>query len=229
MALNTRKNIVRQSWNVTTIPDVVIDRVNALGSDQPCQMTFTDRHGPLIGDIETPGVDSGEEQEDHFPGVAPMIDDDIEIPGVDVAGPEALDKALAPQVEINDLNIPQDDPAPIEVAPPQKSAAPAMPTLVVTPAHAPGLCISTQVRTHAKQAYTPSMTGSKYSYAVTQVETQGVLNPDAHIFVQEDFYQAELDVVAAIVTQLSFKASMKEWGDRAFTTPQSKITQVPLQ
>jgi hypothetical protein len=41
-------------------------------------------------------VDSDEEQEDYFPGVAPVINDDIEIPGVDVAGPEALDEAPAP-------------------------------------------------------------------------------------------------------------------------------------
>jgi hypothetical protein len=66
-------------------------------------MTFTDRHGRLIRDIEIPGVDSNEEQEDHLPGVAPVIDDDIEIPGVDVVGPEALDEALDPQVEINGL------------------------------------------------------------------------------------------------------------------------------
>jgi hypothetical protein len=121
VALNTGKKIVRRSWDVIPMPDVVIARVNTLGSDQPRQMTFTDRHGRLIGDIEIPGVDSEEEQENHFPGVAPVINDDIEITGVDVAGPEALDEAPAPQVEINDLDIPQDDPAPIEVAPPQEA------------------------------------------------------------------------------------------------------------
>jgi hypothetical protein len=150
MALNTGKKIVRRSWDVIPMPDVVIARVNALGIDQPRQMTFTDRHGRLIGDIEIPGVDSDEEQEDHFPGVAPVIDDDIEIRGVDVAGPEALDEAPAPQVEINDLDIPQDDPAPIEVAPPQESAAPAMPEPVVAPDHAQGLRRSNRVRTQAK-------------------------------------------------------------------------------
>jgi hypothetical protein len=174
-------------------------------------------------------VDSDEEQEDHFPGAAPVIDDDIEIPGVDVAGPEALEKALAPQVEINDLDIPQDYPDPIEVAPPQEAAAPAMPTPVVTPAHAQGLRISNRVRTQANQAYTPSMTGSKYSYAVTQLETQGVLNPDAHMFVQEDFYQAEPNVVAAIMTQLSLKAGLKEWGDQAFAAARSKMKQLHLR
>jgi hypothetical protein len=119
MALNTGNKIVHHSWDVIPMPDVVIARVNALGSDQPRQMTFTDRHGRLIGDIEIPRVDSDEEQEDHFPGVAPVIDDDIEIPGVDVAGPEVFDEAPAPQVEINDLDIPPDDPDPLDVAPPQ--------------------------------------------------------------------------------------------------------------
>jgi hypothetical protein len=52
MALNTGKKIVRRSWDVIPIY-VVISRVNALGSAQPCQMNFTDRHGSLIGDIET--------------------------------------------------------------------------------------------------------------------------------------------------------------------------------
>jgi hypothetical protein len=124
MALNTGKKIVCHSWDVIPMPDVVIARVNALGSGQPRQMAFTDRHERLIVDIEIPGVDSDEEQEDHFPGVAPVIDDDIEIPGVDVAGPQALYEAPAPQVDINDLDIPQDDPAPIEVAPPQEAASP---------------------------------------------------------------------------------------------------------
>jgi hypothetical protein len=119
IALNTGKKIVRLSWDVIPMTDVVIARVNALGSDQPRQMTFTDRHGGLIGNIEIPRVDSDEEQEDHFPGVAPVIDDDIEIPGVEVAGPEASDEVPAPQVEINDLDIPQDESAPIEVAPPR--------------------------------------------------------------------------------------------------------------
>jgi hypothetical protein len=71
-----------------------------------------------------------------------------------------------------------------------------------------------------------SMTGSKYSYAVTHMESQVVLNPDAHMFVQEDFFQAEPNVVAAIMTQLSLMADLKEWGDQAFTAAQSEIKQL---
>jgi hypothetical protein len=73
------------------------------------------------------------------------------------------------------------------------------------------------------------MTGSKYSYAVTQLETQGVLNPDVNMCVQEDFYQAEPDIVAAIMTQLSLKAGLKEWGDQAFTATRSGMKQLHLR
>jgi hypothetical protein len=104
-----------------------------------------------------------------------------------------------------------------------------MPTPAVTPAHAKGLHISNRVRIQTKQAYTPIMTGSKYSYAVTQLETQGVLNPDAHMFVQDDFYQAEPKIVAAIMTQLSLKAGLKEWGDQAFTATRFEMKQLHLR
>jgi hypothetical protein len=73
------------------------------------------------------------------------------------------------------------------------------------------------------------MTVSKYSYAVTQLENQGVLNPDTHMFLQEDFYQAKPDVVAAIMTQLSLKAGLKEWGDQAFTAARSKMKQLHIR
>jgi hypothetical protein len=99
---------------VIPLPDVVINRVNELDKDQPRIMTFTDRHGRLIRDMEIPEVDYTEDKDDYFPGVAPVIADAIEIPGVDVAGPEALDEVPAPQVEIYDPDdIPHDDPAPI--------------------------------------------------------------------------------------------------------------------
>jgi hypothetical protein len=114
MALNYGKKIVRRSWDVIPMSDVVINRVHELGKDQPRLLTFTDRHGRLIGDMEIPGVDSTDNEDVNFPEVAPVIADAIEIPGVDVAGPEALDEVPSPQVEIYDPdNIPHDDPAPI--------------------------------------------------------------------------------------------------------------------
>jgi hypothetical protein len=106
------------------MPDIVIDRVNTLGSDQPHHMMFTDRHGCFIRYIAIPIVDANEDEDKHFPGVEPVIADYNEIPGVDVAGPEALDEFPAPQVEIDDLDIPRDDPDPIEVVPAQALPTP---------------------------------------------------------------------------------------------------------
>ena len=78
----------------------------------------------------------------------------------------------------------------------------------------PELRRSSRVRTQTEK-YTPSMLGSKYSYAVTQLESQGVLNPDAHIFVQEEYYQADTYVVASVMTQLSLKSGLRAWGYKA--------------
>jgi hypothetical protein len=46
------------------------------------------------------------------------------------------------------------------------------------------------------------------------------------MFVQEDFYQAEPDVVAAIMMQLSLKAGLKERGEEAFMASQSEMKQL---
>jgi hypothetical protein len=222
MALNTGQKIIRRSWDVIPMPDTVIARVNTLGRDQPEQLIFTDRLGRLIGDTddaEIPGVvDSDEDDDAEIPGV-----DIVELPGVDVADVETDN---APQiVEIDDLDIPAPDPQPVAadtVEQAQTQAAPVEPAPVAQPA---GVRRSTRIKKQTK-AYAPSMSGSRYSYAVTQLESHGVLNPDAHMFVQEDFYQAEPDVVAAIMTQLSLKSGLKEWGDKAYTAVESEMKQL---
>jgi hypothetical protein len=224
-ALNSGNKIVHSSWDVIPMPHLVIDRVNALGRAQAHHMTFTDRHGSLIGDVEIPGVDDQEEDDDHLLGVVPVIADDIKITGVDVEVTETQDAFPAPQVEIDELDIHHADPAPIELAPTQEEPITETPAPVAPPAQEPELRRSTRVRSQTSQGYTPRLSGSKYSYAVTQLESQGVLNPDLHMFVQEDFYQAEPDVVAAIMTQLSLKAGLKEWGEEAFMTIHSEMKQ----
>jgi hypothetical protein len=209
VALSSSNKCFRCSWDVIPMPDLVIDRVNTLGRDQPQHTTFTDRHGRLIGDVEIPGVDDQEEDDDHLPGVIPVIADYIEVTGVDVEGTETQDAVTAPQVEIHDLDIHHAYPAPIEVAPTQEEPRTETPAPVALPAQAHELRRSTRVRSQTNQGYTPSLSGSKCSYAVTQLESQGVLNPDSHMFVQEDFYQAKPDVMAAIMTQVSLKAGLK--------------------
>jgi hypothetical protein len=46
------------------------------------------------------------------------------------------------------------------------------------------------------------------------------------MFVQEDFYQVEPDVGTAIMTQLSLKAGLKEWGDKASMAALSEMKQL---
>jgi hypothetical protein len=108
----------------------MIARVNALLSEQPHHMTFTDRHSRLIGDIESPGVDSSKEEDAHFPGLELVIEDYIEIPEVDLEGPDAR----YPQIfERHDTDIPQDDPTPTQVAPTQEVSAPQTSSPVAKP------------------------------------------------------------------------------------------------
>jgi hypothetical protein len=168
-------------------------------------------------------VHDEEEYYDPLPAAVPVIADDIEITGVDVEGTATQDSVPAQQVEIDDLDIHHDDPAPIEIAPTQEETRTEMSATFALPAQAPELRRSTRVRSQTNHGYTPSLSGSKYSYAVMQLKNQGVLNPELHMFVQEAFYQAEPSVMAAIMMQLSLKAGFKEWGEEAFTAVQSEI------
>jgi hypothetical protein len=76
MALNSRKKITRRSWDVIPMLDMVIARVNALGTDQPEQLIFTNQCGHPIGDVEIPGVMDFEEEDD----------DSAEMPVLDPVG-----------------------------------------------------------------------------------------------------------------------------------------------
>jgi hypothetical protein len=160
MALNTNNKIIRRSWDVIPMPDLVIDQVIALCRGQPQHMNFTDRHGRLIGDVEIPEVDGQEEDDDHLPGVVPLTADDIEITGVDVEGTKTQDSVPAPQVEIDDLDTHYADPDPIEVAPTQEEPRTKTPAPVALPTQAPELRRSTRVRSQTNKGYTPSLSGS---------------------------------------------------------------------
>ena len=180
-------------------------------------MIFTDRCGLTIGNVKIPGVDPSDANHIKIPGMdASDIDVvNIEIPGVDVY---IQDQQV---IEIIDPDIPPTDPAPIKPATVyQKDAA-----LELMPAIQqlePKLLRSSRVRTQTDN-YTLSMSGSKYSYAVMQLEIQGVLNQDAHMFVQKKFYQSETNVVASLMKQLSLKSGLREWGDKDYTAGKSEM------
>jgi hypothetical protein len=224
MALNTGKKITRRSWDVIPMPDMVIARVNALGTDQHERLIFTNRCRRPIGDVEIPAVMDFEEEDDdnaEMPVLDPVGIGSVELPGVDVAG-------QAPQtIEIDDLDILQPNPPLIETV--EEPTVPQMeqdePTQVAQPMETTGLQRSVQVKIQPKLCES-TMTGSKYSYALMQLETHGVLHPDSHMFIQEDFYQSDPDVMVHIMTHLSLKSGLKQWGDNAYAAVTSEMKQL---
>jgi hypothetical protein len=155
-----------------------------------------------------------------------VINDEIKMAGVDdVEGPEIPDPQ---EIEIDDLDIHKPNPAPIEVETAQEpTIQPGAP--VLEPVQLPELRRSTRARTQTSPGYVPSLTGSKYSYAVTQLESKGVLHSDAHMFIQDDFYQSNPVVVAMVMTQLSLKAGLKAWGHKAHTAARNEMKQLHMR
>jgi hypothetical protein len=193
VALDTDEKITRCNWDAIPMPKLVIARVNILGKDQPKMFTFTDRHGCLIGDAKVPTPeDFGNTEDVDFPGVDAAVNDDIEIPGVD--DEEGLEFPTPQEIEIDDDPDINPDPIPVEAETVQEATAQQAP--VTEPVQLPELRRSTRAKTQTKPGHVLSMTGSRHGCTVAQLESQGVLHPDAHVFAQQDFYQSEPDVVA---------------------------------
>ena len=64
MTLNSGNKIARNNWDLIPMPDTVITCIDTLGKNQPKLIKFTDRHGCLIGDIETSGVGDNSDEEE---------------------------------------------------------------------------------------------------------------------------------------------------------------------
>jgi hypothetical protein len=69
------------------------------------------------------------------------------------------------------------------------------------------------------------MQGNPYHYAAAQI-AKGMLHPNAHMFVQEDFYRFNIDVIEYVMTQLSLKAVLKEWGEDAKIAAHAEVRQL---
>ena len=141
--------------------DTVFTQVNALGSNQTELLVFTDRHGRPISDVKVPGVDLLDADHIEIPGLDPLYVDNIEIPGVnmDIQDPQVI-RVVYP-------NIPSTDPAYIELAPVHQVAAAVEPMPSIQQVE-PKLRRSSRIGTQMEK-YTPSMSGPKYSYSVTQL------------------------------------------------------------
>ncbi len=130
------------------------------------------------------------------------------------------------EIEANEPNIVHAEPDLIEQPPPDEQVPVAdEPALAVEQPTGPQR--STRERRTA-QNYVPSMQGNRYSYAAAQIAA-GVLNPDAHMFMQEDFYQSDIDVAAMVLSQVSLKAALKLWGNDAKLAVEAEAKQLHWQ
>jgi hypothetical protein len=199
---------------------------------------FKDRRGREIGDIAIPGVDTEPIEPD---GPAGVDIDEVLDPNDEGADEPDLEAEVAPEeADEPDLEAEvapyadgaeEDDGPEEEEIPGVAEEIPGVPhqedpgEIPGVPDETPGVRRSTRVRVQAKQAYEPSMTGSKYDIAMAQLQNEGVLHPDSHMM----FFQAaeeQPDVVAAIMTQLSLKAGLKQWGDEAHEAVHSEMKQL---
>ena len=198
LALNSAKIIVWRNWDALPMPDTVIAHIITLGGEQPRQLTVTDWHGRLIIDVQIPEVPPAtpttlepDNVNIEIPGVA--IEENFELPGVD-----RNDNETPKSVEINDdLDIPAQDQPPIELEPATEAAIEIKPFVTPASIEATALQRYTVIRSQRKQDYAPSMTGKRYGYESTQLDTywttkydfammqisdQGMLHTDAHMF-----------------------------------------------
>lgn len=224
--------VVRRAWTELPTPKSVIERIHELAHGMPAMPIFKDRHGRVIGDaIDYELYDDNDDDDnqppvgdDELPGVhTDETGGDIEIPGVDPVQQEleqapttpaeteqAVDLDFAPANESN-----EDPPLVISNDPPAVSA--------VNPVNAPvvneddGRRRSTRVRTQAKPAYIPSMTGKKYSFATT-AHGSNMLGDEAFEYNQVVTY--------SFMQQLSVKTAIKQWGDDAISAGEKEISQL---
>ena len=247
MSLRSGKKITRRSWDVIPMSDAVIEWVNKLGASQPEDMVFTDRKGRLMGDVELTGVD-GEIEPLQNEFNEPIDEDEAsEASGIDLKiDPEAqepheaeadYDYEQEQDIEVETVAEESNEPIPepprvtpeVEIAPPVVVTPPAEDPLPRVEQEIPGVRRSSGVRTQTKPGYVPSFKGNKHKLAATQMEKERVLHPDAHLMFQHEPHQAEPDVVAAIMMQLSLKAGLKRWGKTAKAAVFQEMKQLHLR
>jgi hypothetical protein len=185
------------------MPKSIVDRVNFIGRDQPIQTVSLNCAGNPIGDgdadyEEDPADPTADLPGEVIPKVAP---DHVKITGVGTENAELIEfqanDSMSPleipgvdtvqqMIEINDLDL---------FLPPE-------PALVEPAKHDQPRRLGRERK--ATEKYAPSMSGKSYAY------TQLGLS-----FLQDTCYKYSSKDVEMVMTQLSLKAALKQWGEDA--------------
>jgi hypothetical protein len=212
--LNTSRVITRWSWDVIPMPKSIVDRVNFISRDQPIQPVFLDRSGNPIDDRDVNYEEDPANPTANLPGevIPEVAPDNVKITGVDDAEnaePIKFQADLTSPVEIPGVDTAQQT---IEIHDLNLSL-PQEPSLI-EPAK-PDQPRQLGRERKAMQKYAPSMSGKSYAY------TQLGLS-----FLQDMWYKYSSKVVEIVMTQLSLKAALKQWGEDAKAAVEAEAKQL---
>jgi len=228
LALDTGHTITRHQWVELPMPPAVIARVNVLGKAEPSILTFTDRHGREIGDYsrdEPVEDDNGlDEEYDYIDDFLVESQDDNEIPGVPEESPDEP-TGVEVDPEPNETNFEVQDGLKQEPQEPQETShelgTERQPTSEPTTAPVQGMAArNARVRKPPKK-YVPTMKGNKYAVALTQISkslkksTHGLALAQMSVKLMSKGEHRRADIVGKVMAQLSMKAAIKKWGEKA--------------
>ena len=251
LSLRSGQTITRRSWDRIPMPDTVIDRVEALAKGEPEMLTFTDRKGRQIGEVEITGVDGTEtpsqnliqESISQHPIEPPTDATDLTPPTSDSppeSPPATEDNPVAnPTLEPTVPLEPEPTPQPTVEPEPEPTVQNPTPEAVPEPTNSapsepsdepPGLLRrSTRNGKQFKQSHEPSLTGTKHEVGLTQLVDKGVIHPDMHSFFQNELWQQPPEVVAIIMTQLSLKAGLKARKEEGYDAAFAEMKQLHMR
>ena len=185
------------------MPKSVVDRVNYIGRDQPIQPVFLNHAGNPIGDGDADYEEDPANPTANLPGevIPEVAPDHLKITGVDDAEnaePIKFQADLTSPVEIPGVDTAQQtiEINDLDLSPPQEPA-------LIEPAKPDQPRRSGRER-KAAQKYAPSMSGKSYAYMQLGLS-----------FLKDMRYKYSSKVVEMVMTKLSLKAALKQWGKNA--------------
>ncbi len=200
-------------------------------------MTFTNRHGQIVGDNPQNADSSGNEDEKSIveyltdtPGVADVekaeltgVDLDFAVKSTGVEMDSEAQQDYFPEAcnEIDGLGQ-QDSSERFDVPTAGPATVPAVPEVAQAVLPKTEMAAHHNVRLRKQpEKYIPSMKGNKYAVALTQIVASQKESEDAMCMAQMSInlmnkgVHQNADVVGMVMAQLSLKAAIKKWGDEA--------------
>ena len=176
-----------------------------LGEGQPVGISFHDRLGQEFGDSDD-NFESSDDQ-NNITGVydAPDQETDGLTREFDHASnSNVIENEVEGQTHADSVEVEKFDPT---FENNQETVVPYVEELVVIK---PSVDEQVELRRSTRERkpvsrYIPSMSGSKYGYAVMQLSDEGIIFPEAHAIVQNEFDNSDPVIVATVMSQVSLK------------------------